>query len=97
MGAENLAANETRSPDRPARSESLYRLSYPGPESRSQFTPMIINNKSVSVLLHVQKIHRLLKKSYSKLSCVRRAVFGTRSDEVTGEWRRLHNEELNDL
>jgi len=23
--------------------------------------------------------------------------FGPRSDEVTGEWRRLHNEELNDL
>ena len=62
MGAENLAANETRYPNRPARSESLYRLSYPGPEPRSQFTPMIINNKSVSVLLHVQKIHRLIKK-----------------------------------
>ena len=24
-------------------------------------------------------------------------IFGHRSDEVTGEWRRLHNEELNDL
>ena len=24
-------------------------------------------------------------------------IFGSRSDEVTGEWRRLHNEELNDL
>ena len=24
-------------------------------------------------------------------------IFGPRSDEVTGEWRRLHNEELNDL
>jgi len=23
--------------------------------------------------------------------------FGLRRDEVTGEWRRLHNEELNDL
>jgi len=31
MGAENLALTEIRSPDRPARSESLYRLSYPGP------------------------------------------------------------------
>ena len=28
-GVENLAATEIRSPDRPARSESLYRLSYP--------------------------------------------------------------------
>jgi len=24
-------------------------------------------------------------------------IFGLRRDEVTGEWRRLHNEELNDL
>ena len=26
-----------------------------------------------------------------------RRIFGPRKDEVTGEWRRLHNEELNDL
>jgi len=26
-----------------------------------------------------------------------RKIFGSRRDEVTGEWRRLHNEELNDL
>ena len=25
-----------------------------------------------------------------------RRIFGPRRDEVTGEWRRLHNEELND-
>jgi len=24
-------------------------------------------------------------------------IFGPRRDEVTGDWRRLHNEELNDL
>ena len=30
-GAENLAPTGIRSPDRPARSESLYRLLYPGP------------------------------------------------------------------
>ena len=24
-------------------------------------------------------------------------IFGPMRDEVTGEWRRLHNEELNDL
>ena len=28
---------------------------------------------------------------------VLRGIFGPRRDEVTGEWRRLHNEELNDL
>jgi len=26
-----------------------------------------------------------------------RRIFGPRKEEVTGEWRRLHNEELNDL
>ena len=26
-----------------------------------------------------------------------RGILGPRRDEVTGEWRRLHNEELNDL
>ena len=28
---------------------------------------------------------------------VLRRIFGPRRDEVTGEWRRLHNEELNPL
>jgi len=31
------------------------------------------------------------------LQYVLRRIFGPRRDEVTGEWRRLHNEELNDL
>jgi hypothetical protein len=28
---------------------------------------------------------------------VLRRMFGSKRDEVTGEWRKLHNEELNDL
>jgi hypothetical protein len=28
---------------------------------------------------------------------VLRRIFGPKRDETTGEWRRLHNEELNDL
>ena len=28
---------------------------------------------------------------------VLRRIFGPRRDEVMGQWRRLHNEELNDL
>jgi len=28
---------------------------------------------------------------------VLRGIFGPKRDEVTKEWRRLHNEELNDL
>jgi hypothetical protein len=30
-------------------------------------------------------------------SRVLRRIFGSKRDEVTGEWRRLHNEELNDV
>jgi len=26
-----------------------------------------------------------------------RGIFGPKRDDVTGEWRKLHNEELNDL
>jgi len=26
-----------------------------------------------------------------------RRIFGPRRDEITGEWKRMHNEELNDL
>jgi hypothetical protein len=28
---------------------------------------------------------------------VLRRIFGPKTDEVTGKWRKLHNEELNDL
>ena len=28
---------------------------------------------------------------------VLRRIFGSKTDEVTGEWRKLHNEEFNDL
>ena len=26
-----------------------------------------------------------------------RRIFGSKRDKITGEWRKLHNEELNDL
>jgi len=28
---------------------------------------------------------------------VLRRIFGPKRDEITGKWRKLHNEELNDL
>ena len=28
---------------------------------------------------------------------VLKRIFGPKRDEITGEWRKLHNEELNDL
>ena len=37
-GAKNLAPTGIRSPDLPARSESLYRLSYPGPHLHNTLT-----------------------------------------------------------
>ena len=37
MGMENLTPTRIRSPNRPARSESLYRLSYPGPRSAKEY------------------------------------------------------------
>jgi len=40
-GAENLAFFGIRSPDRPARSESLYRLSYPVPLDDSEEAKVI--------------------------------------------------------
>jgi hypothetical protein len=40
-GAENLAPNGIRSPDRPARSESLYRLSYPGPHKTARYKQIV--------------------------------------------------------
>jgi hypothetical protein len=37
------------------------------------------------------------KEAEGVLNMVLRRIFGPRRDEVTREWRRLHNEELNDL
>ena len=37
---------------------------------------------------------RKLRVSENMIS---RRIFRTRRDEVTGEWRRLHNEDVNDL
>jgi len=31
------------------------------------------------------------------MNMVLRRIFGLKRDKVTGEWSRLHNEELNDL
>ena len=45
---------------------------------------VVDNSKQFSFLVNKKKL-------------VLRRIFGPRKDEVTGEWRRLHNEELNDL
>jgi hypothetical protein len=43
--------------------------------------------------LTIRDEHRLRKFENRVL----RRIFGPKRDEVTGEWRKLHNEELNNL
>jgi len=39
----------------------------------------------------------IVKKKVKVKFRVLRKIFGPKRDEVTGEWRKLYNEELNDL
>jgi hypothetical protein len=48
------------------------------------------------VVLYGCETWSLTLKEESRLRVLRR-MFGSKWDEVTGEWRKLHNEELNDL
>jgi len=54
-----------------------------------------------SVVLYGYETWSLTLQEERKLrvfdNMVLRRIFGHRREEVTGEWRRLHNEELNDL
>ena len=55
----------------------------------------------LSVVLYGYETWSLTLREERKLrvfeNMVLRRIFGPRRDDVTGEWRRLHNEELNDL
>jgi hypothetical protein len=51
-------------------------------------------NEISSLFCTVVREERWLRVFESR---VLRRVFGPKTDEVTGEWRKLHNEELNDL
>ena len=61
----------------------------------------IYRTKIFSVLLYGCETWSFILREERKLrvfeNMVLRRMFGPRRDEVTGEWRRLHNEELNDL
>jgi hypothetical protein len=59
-GEKNLAPAGIRSPERPARSESLYRLSYSGPPSQPD--PMTNRNKRTGSKSY---IYKKLKKNHS--------------------------------
>ena len=53
------------------------------------------------VVLYGCEVWSLTAREERKLmvfeNMVLRRIFGPRRDEVTGEWRKLHNEELNGL
>jgi hypothetical protein len=55
----------------------------------------------LTVVLYGCEIWSLILREERRLRVsenrVLRRVFGPKRDEVTGEWRKLHNEELNDL
>ena len=51
-------------------------------------------NKLISSAFKIHKSNPFLRVFENM---VLRRIFGPRRDEVTGEWMRLHNEELNDL
>ena len=72
MEGENLAPKGIRSPDRTARSESLYQLSYPGPQSHTtqikKKLPTLIgqqNRQLIHLLMEYFKLgivnHKLLE------------------------------------
>ena len=46
-----------------------------------------------------RQVEQNTKRIYNKYVCNRvlRRIFGPKRDRVTGEWRKLHNEELDDL
>jgi len=50
-------------------------------------------------LLEESRVGVLENRVLSKIleNRVSRKIFGHERDELTGEWRKLHNEELNDL
>ena len=59
---------------------------------RTIILPVVLYGcKAWSLTLREERKLRVLQNT------VLRRIFGPRRDEVTGEWRRLHNEELNDL
>jgi len=64
-------------------------------------TQMIYRTIILAVILYGCETWSLTLREERKLrvfeNIALRRIFGPRRDEVTGEWRRLHNEELNDL
>jgi len=58
---------------------------------RTIILPVLYGCEAWSLTLREERRLRVFE------NMVLRRIFGPRRDEVTGEWRRLHNEDLNDL
>ena len=69
-------------------------ISKRGKEYQITFLEYLTHIRAMILLIreHTESIERL-----QILFLQGSVLFGPRMDEVTGEWRRLHNEELNDL
>jgi hypothetical protein len=79
-----------------AASTSSYLRHHPNPKFRA---PPSHYDTSAEVLMK-QKVNFVCvywHYTWSFAMRVLRGIFGPKRDGVTGEWRRLHNEELNDL
>jgi hypothetical protein len=68
---------------------------------RIWFSPCNVNVRFLPVLLYGYETWSLILRDGQRLRVFEnrgpRSMFGPMRDKVTGEWRRLHNEELNDL
>ena len=63
-------------------------------------TTMLNSSTTYTNTIHITRscVTGLLDSMYFiHVNMALRRIFGPRRDEVTGEWRRMHNEELNDL
>jgi hypothetical protein len=58
---------------------------------RTTILPVVYGRETWSLTFRGERRLRVFENT------VLRRIFGPRRDEVTGEWRKLHNEGLNDL
>ena len=71
------------------------------PDAIQKFKDQDIQNYNFAFCLYGCETWSLTLREERRLrvfeNMVLRRIFGLRKDKVTGDWRRLHNEELNDL
>ena len=88
---ENKVLRRTFGPRRDDVTGELRRLHNEGLNDLYCSPNIVYGRETLSLTLREERRLRVFENK------VLRRIFGPRKDEVTGEWRRLHNEELNDL